>query len=48
MHPNFRKKQVIELTCKYCDIRVCSRGMKAVLLADTAVQLFSTDAPSQG
>ncbi|KAI8388645.1 protein FAM72 [Radiomyces spectabilis] len=39
-------KPVYKLTCKHCHTIVCSRGMKAILLADASVQLFSTDTPS--
>lgn len=45
LHPTFRRKHVIQLDCKYCGNTVCSRGMKAILLADTAVELYSTDLP---
>ncbi|XP_071784099.1 protein FAM72A-like [Asterias amurensis] len=48
MHPSFRKKNVIKLQCRFCDSYVCRRGMKAVLLADTAVELYSTDSPMAG
>ncbi|RKP02543.1 hypothetical protein CXG81DRAFT_10674 [Caulochytrium protostelioides] len=43
MHPNFRNKPVCLLQCAYCDTMVCQRGMKAILLADTRVELYSTD-----
>ncbi|KAI8980398.1 protein FAM72 [Pilobolus umbonatus] len=39
-------KPVYRLTCRHCSSSVCARGMKAILLADTAVELFSTDTPS--
>ncbi|TPX33122.1 hypothetical protein SmJEL517_g03953 [Synchytrium microbalum] len=45
IHPNFRQKIVCTLTCKHCDSMVCTRGMKAILLGDTRVELFSTDLP---
>eukprot|EP00918_Siedleckia_nematoides_P012308 GHVU01026986.1.p1 GENE.GHVU01026986.1~~GHVU01026986.1.p1 ORF type:complete len:159 (+),score=6.76 GHVU01026986.1:214-690(+) len=45
LHPSFRKKPVVELDCKYCGNCLCSRGMKAILLADTSVELYSTDWP---
>lgn len=45
LHPTFQKKRVVELTCRFCGNVVCDRGMKAILLADTAVELFSTDMP---
>ncbi|XP_002740308.1 protein FAM72A-like [Saccoglossus kowalevskii] len=44
-HPAFKTKPVQELLCKFCENCVCRRGMKAILLADTNVELFSTDFP---
>ncbi|ELU00650.1 hypothetical protein CAPTEDRAFT_207513 [Capitella teleta] len=43
--PTFENKRVVELTCKFCGNVVCDRGMKAILLADAAVELYSTDLP---
>ncbi|XP_048860279.1 protein FAM72A [Brienomyrus brachyistius] len=43
--PYFKNKCVTQLNCIYCDSLLCTRGMKAVLLADTEVELFSTDIP---
>ena len=49
--PQFRSKAVCILDCKHCELEVCRRGMKAILLADmnvtksNKVELFSTDAP---
>ncbi|CAG8545091.1 15088_t:CDS:2, partial [Racocetra persica] len=40
-----RSKAVCKLNCTYCESRVCLRGMKAMLLADTRVELYSTDVP---
>ncbi|CEG67370.1 hypothetical protein RMATCC62417_03810 [Rhizopus microsporus] len=40
-------KPVYSLTCKHCYMTICARSMKAILLADTRIELFSTDAPSQ-
>ncbi|CAH1784126.1 unnamed protein product [Owenia fusiformis] len=48
MHPTFQKKRVVELECISCGNVVCSRGMKAILLADTKVELYSTDSPPSG
>jgi hypothetical protein len=48
VHPQFRSKVVCRLNCKYCSKTVCRRGMKAILLADANVELFSTDAPPKG
>ncbi|TNM88447.1 hypothetical protein fugu_004701 [Takifugu bimaculatus] len=42
---NFKNKCVTQVNCIYCDSLLCTRGMKAVLLADTEVELFSTDIP---
>ncbi|KAJ3397309.1 Protein fam72a [Lobulomyces angularis] len=46
--PQFQAKAVCQLSCKYCFNDVCRRGMKAILLADMAVELFSTDMPPSG
>ncbi|KAH6587708.1 hypothetical protein BASA50_011312 [Batrachochytrium salamandrivorans] len=43
LHPSFRLKTVCSLECRYCDQEICRRGMKAILLADTKVELYSTD-----
>ncbi|KAI9144474.1 FAM72 protein-domain-containing protein [Paraphysoderma sedebokerense] len=43
--PRFRSKSVCKLKCKFCQTPVCNRGMKAILLADAGVELFSTDTP---
>lgn len=43
IHPNFRRKSVCRIACKYCEKSITERGMKAILLADTRVELFSTD-----
>ena len=40
-----RNKIVYKLNCAYCKIPVCDRAMRAILLADTKVELFSTDIP---
>lgn len=48
LHPQFRSKSVCKLFCKHCDEQVCNRGMKAILLGDTRVELYSTDAPPVG
>ncbi|KAI8379260.1 protein FAM72, partial [Radiomyces spectabilis] len=32
--------------CRHCKVKVCVRGMKAILLADMNVELYSTDTPS--
>lgn len=42
---NFKNKCVTQVNCIFCDSLLCKRGMKAVLLADTEVELFSTDIP---
>ncbi|KAJ3098560.1 Protein fam72b [Phlyctochytrium bullatum] len=44
VHPQFRSKTVCKLFCRHCDALVCTRGMKAILLGDTRVELYSTDA----
>lgn len=40
-------KPVYRLLCKHCRNVVCTRGMRAILLADTDIELYSTDIPSQ-
>uniref|UniRef100_A0AAZ3RND2 Uncharacterized protein n=1 Tax=Oncorhynchus tshawytscha TaxID=74940 RepID=A0AAZ3RND2_ONCTS len=42
---NFKNKCVTQVNCIYCESLLCTRGMKAVLLADTEIELFSTDIP---
>ncbi|KAI8072390.1 FAM72 protein-domain-containing protein [Gongronella butleri] len=39
-------KLVYRLSCRHCEKNVCTRGMKAILLADMKVELYSTDTPS--
>eukprot|EP00039_Didymoeca_costata_P021853 m.345590 g.345590 ORF g.345590 m.345590 type:complete len:180 (+) comp26793_c0_seq1:137-676(+) len=41
----FGHKIVHELSCHYCTRELSRRGMRALLLADTDVELFSTDGP---
>lgn len=40
MHPSFRSKAVCELGCSFCEVEICKRGMRAILLADTSVFLL--------
>lgn len=40
-----RNKTVYQLRCMFCAERVCVRAMKAILLADTKIELYSTDIP---
>lgn len=47
IQPGFHDKTVIYLHCIYCDTCLCARGMKAILLADTKVELYSTDLPPE-
>lgn len=47
VHPAFQTKSVVKLECKYCERRICARGMRALLLADTKVELYSTDLPPE-
>ncbi|XP_057360996.1 protein FAM72A-like isoform X3 [Manis pentadactyla] len=42
---SFKDPCVSILRCKFCKQVLSSRGMKAVLLADTEIDLFSTDIP---
>ena len=48
VHPQFRAKSVCLLYCKHCSTELCRRGMKAILLGNTKVELFSTDTPPSG
>ncbi|KAG0341131.1 Crossover junction endonuclease mus81 [Podila humilis] len=42
-------KEVVRMACRFCESIICERGMKAQLLADQAIGLFSTDdAPQSG
>ncbi|KAF9384097.1 Crossover junction endonuclease mus81 [Podila verticillata] len=36
-------KEVVRMACRFCENIICERGMKAQLLADQAIGLFSTD-----
>ncbi|KAJ3128476.1 Protein fam72a [Nowakowskiella sp. JEL0407] len=48
IHPQFRSKSVCKLFCKSCGEILCRRGMKAILLGNTKVELFSTDVQPKG
>ncbi|XP_065909154.1 protein FAM72B-like [Dysidea avara] len=48
LHPSFKWKPVYNLECVFCQSTLCVRGMKAILLADTRVELYSTDLPPSG
>lgn len=48
LHPSFRSKAVCQLGCCFCEMDICGRGMRAILLADTSVELYSTDNVSKG
>jgi len=48
LHSSFKSKSVCQLNCRYCQGILCRRGMKAILLADTRVELYSTDAAPIG
>lgn len=43
--PQYSSEPVHSLECTQCGSTVCRRGMSAVLLANSDVQLFSTDCP---
>jgi hypothetical protein len=43
IHPQFRSKAVCNLFCSHCSSNLCQRGMRAILLGNTSVELFSTD-----
>ncbi|PIA15398.1 hypothetical protein COEREDRAFT_74847 [Coemansia reversa NRRL 1564] len=40
-----RSKSACRLYCRYCHNNVCLKGMRALLLADNRIELFSTDMP---
>ncbi|KAI9481861.1 protein FAM72A [Coemansia mojavensis] len=40
-----RSKSICQLFCRYCQNNVCNKGMRALLLADNRIELFSTDMP---
>ncbi|KAF1581615.1 UNVERIFIED_CONTAM: Protein FAM72A, partial [Eudyptes pachyrhynchus] len=44
----FEDRCVAVLCCRFCRQVLSSRGMKAVLLADTDIDLYSTDIPPSG
>ena len=48
IHPQFRSKAVCQMFCNHCSTSLCERGMRAILLGNTAVELFSTDRPPFG
>lgn len=48
IHPQFRSKAVCSLYCLHCSSMLCQRGMRAILLGNTKVELFSTDRPPAG
>lgn len=48
IHPQFRSKTVCRLYCQHCSSNLCQRGMRAILLGNVNVELFSTDIPPQG
>lgn len=41
--PTYTNKTVYMLSCRGCSATLCKRAMKAVLLGDTRIELFSTD-----
>jgi hypothetical protein len=41
IHPQFRSKAVCSLFCNHCASSLCERGMRAILLGNTAVELYS-------
>lgn len=41
----FFHKPVVKLECRHCMNILCWRGMRAILLADTSIELYSTDLP---
>ena len=47
-HPQFRIKLVYAIECLYCSTFFCHRGMKAILLGDRNIELYSTDISPNG
>ncbi|KNC69614.1 hypothetical protein SARC_17872, partial [Sphaeroforma arctica JP610] len=41
----FEAKAVCTITCRFCESELSDRGMRAILLGDTNVELYSTDLP---
>ncbi|KAI7907954.1 uncharacterized protein BX663DRAFT_424925 [Cokeromyces recurvatus] len=39
-------RHIYKLLCQHCKSLVCVRGMKAILLANNRIDLYSTDVPS--
>lgn len=48
IHLQFRSKAVCSLICQHCESNLCERGMRAILLGNTTMELFSTDRPPFG
>ncbi|KAI8905118.1 protein FAM72, partial [Gorgonomyces haynaldii] len=48
IHPQFRSKTVCKLFCQHCSSVLCERGMRAILLGNINIELFSTDIPPLG
>jgi hypothetical protein len=48
IHPQFRSKAVCSLFCCHCDTNLCERGMRAILLGNTSIELYSTDKSPRG
>ncbi|TPX37543.1 hypothetical protein SmJEL517_g00616 [Synchytrium microbalum] len=48
LHPQFGAKPVCIISCKTCSSVVCHRGMRALLLGNKRVELFSTDSQPSG
>ena len=48
VHPHFRSKAVCTIFCQHCSSALCERGMRAILLGNTSVELYSTDRPPFG
>ncbi|KAI8810501.1 protein FAM72A [Cladochytrium replicatum] len=48
VHQSFRSKSVYQINCASCNQVLCQRGMKAILLANINVTLFSTDVLPEG
>lgn len=44
-YTQFRSKAVCSVSCQHCNVNLCSRGMKAILLGDRKIELLSTDLP---
>ncbi|TPX45747.1 hypothetical protein SeLEV6574_g03690 [Synchytrium endobioticum] len=48
IHPQFGAKPVCAISCRSCTTPLCYRGMRALLLGNKRIELFSTDSQPVG